>query len=50
MRKNVCRNCGHVIPSGGLLGSGKKGEGVFCSLSCFAEYNRAKLIERAKKV
>jgi len=50
MRKNKCKNWGKAIKSGALVGSGKKSEGIFCSLGCSAEYNKAKLLERAKKV
>jgi len=50
MRKNICTNCGKVVPTGALIGSGKKSEGIFCSLDCSAVYNKEKLLERAKKV
>jgi hypothetical protein len=50
MRKNICTNCGKVIPTGTLIGSGKKSEGIFCSLGCSAEYNKGKLLKRARKV
>jgi hypothetical protein len=50
MRKKICKNCGKDIPSGSVIGSGKKSEGIFCSLGCFTEYNKDKLLEKARKV
>lgn len=34
--KNICPNCGKDIPKGKRVGSGKKSEGGFCSLDCYA--------------
>jgi hypothetical protein len=48
--KSLCPNCGKDIPSGKRVGSGKKSEGGFCSLGCYAEYYKADLIDRHKKV
>jgi hypothetical protein len=48
--KNVCPNCGKSIPEGRRVGSGKKSEGGFCSLDCYAEYYRMIVIEQAKAV
>jgi predicted nucleic acid-binding Zn ribbon protein len=48
--KKVCPNCGNSIPEGKRVGSGKKSEGGFCSLDCFAGYYKAELMERAKRV
>jgi len=47
--KNICPNCGKDIPEGKRVGSGKKSEGGFCSLDCYASYYKGALIERAKK-
>lgn len=47
--KNICPNCGKKIPEGKRVGSGKKGEGGFCSLDCFGEYRGSDLIERHKE-
>ena len=48
--KNICPNCGKNIPEGKRVGSGKKSEGGFCSLNCYAEYYKADVIKRHKKV
>jgi len=48
--KSISKNCGKAINSSALFGSGKKSEGIFCSLSCSAEYNKDKLLEKANKV
>jgi len=44
--KGVCPNCAKKIPEGKRVGSGKKSDGGFCSLGCYAEYQEAELIER----
>jgi len=46
---NICPNCGKSIPEGKHVGSGKKREGGFCSLDCYADYRSADLIERHRK-
>ena len=46
---NVCPNCGKTIPQGTRVGSGKKSEGGFCSLTCYSEFYASDLIERAKR-
>jgi len=48
--KDICPNCGKDIPEGKLVGIVKKSEGGFCSLACYAEYRKADLIERHKKI
>ena len=48
--KNICPNCGKDIPEGKRVGSGRKSEGGFCSLDCYASYHKTALIDRAKKV
>ena len=48
--KNMCPNCGKRIPEGTRVGSGKKADGGFCSLDCYASYYKSELHERAKKV
>jgi hypothetical protein len=48
--KNICPNCGKAIPDGKRVGSGKKSDGGFCSLDCYAEHHKADLIERYKKI
>ncbi len=48
--KNICPFCGKLIPEGERVGSGRKREGGFCSLDCYANYHQEKLIERAKRI
>ena len=57
-RKTISGSCGtrisaqivaKDIPEGKRVGSGKKSEGGFCSLDCYASYYKGALIERAKK-
>jgi hypothetical protein len=44
--ESVCPNCGKKIPEGTRVGSGRKSDGGFCSLGCYAEYHEAELIKR----
>jgi len=48
--KNICPNCGKNIPQGTRVGSGKKSEGGFCSLDCYASYYKTELTQRAKRI
>jgi len=48
--KNICPSCCNGIAEGTRVGSGRKSEGGFCSLDCYATYYKAELTERAKKV
>ena len=48
--KNICPLCGKLIPKGERVGSGRKREGGFCSLECYAEYHKEGLIEKVMKV
>lgn len=48
--KNRCPNCGRDIPDGTRVGSGKKSEGGFCSLNCYAEYYKLELSEKLKRL
>jgi len=48
--KNICPWCGEPIPEGKRVGSGRKSEGGFCSLACYANYNALDLQARARKV
>jgi len=48
--KNVCPNCGKDIPEGHRVGSGRKSDGGFCSLDCYARFYEAELTERARRV
>jgi len=46
-RKNVCPNCGKMIPAGKCVAYGAGG---FCSLDCVTQFNKQELIERAKRI
>jgi hypothetical protein len=46
---NVCPYCGKGIPEGTRVGSGRKNEGGFCSLTCYADYYALELAERAQR-
>jgi hypothetical protein len=46
---NVCPQCGKDIPDGTRVGSGRRSEGGFCSLSCYADFYGSDLIERVKR-
>lgn len=46
---NVCPMCGKVIPEGTRVGSGRKSEGGFCSLKCYADYYALELQQRAQR-
>jgi len=48
--KNICPYCGKSIPEGTRIGSGRKSDGGFCSLDCYARYYEQELKERARKV
>jgi hypothetical protein len=45
---NICPNCGKEIPEGTRVGSGRKGEGGFCSLDCYANFYQLEFSERAR--
>jgi len=47
--KNICPWCGNNIPEGTRVGTGRKSEGGFCSLRCYADYYALELAERARK-
>jgi hypothetical protein len=48
--KNICPNCGKVIAAGGRVGSGRKSEGGFCSLTCYTEFYKMELFDRAEQL
>jgi len=48
--QNICPNCGKTIPQGTRVGSGRKSEGGFCSLECYASFYQLELAERARRV
>jgi hypothetical protein len=45
--ENICPNCAKAIPEASRVGSGKKSDGGFCSLDCYAEYHKRALAQRA---
>jgi len=47
--RDICPWCGKHIPEGTRVGSGRKSEGGFCSLSCYVNYHSMELVERARK-
>jgi hypothetical protein len=49
-KKNVCPYCGKLIPEGTRVGSGRKSEGGFCSLDCYARYYQMEFQERARNL
>ena len=48
--QKICPFCEKPIPEGQRLGSGRKKEGGFCSLSCYTEYYKVKLVERLRRI
>ena len=48
--RNVCPHCGSNIPEGTRVGSGRRGDGGFCSLDCFAKYHALNLLDRARRI
>jgi hypothetical protein len=46
---NICPYCSKAIPEGTRVGSGRKSDGGFCSLDCYAKYHAAELAERARR-
>ena len=44
LERNICPVCQQSITK--KFGSGQFTEGVFCSLNCYAEWNKALLIRR----
>ena len=48
--QNICPNCGKNIPDGTRVGSGRKSEGGFCSLDCYADFYQLELSVRAQRI
>jgi predicted nucleic acid-binding Zn ribbon protein len=48
--QSICPNCGKAIPEGTRVGSGRKSEGGFCSLDCYANFYQLALAERARRL
>jgi hypothetical protein len=48
--RNVCPYCEKVLQPNSRVGTGRKSEGGFCSLDCYAKYYSIELNERSRKV
>jgi hypothetical protein len=48
-QRGTCPYCGQSFSAGQRVGSGKKSEGGFCSLNCYAEYHKLSLVERHER-
>lgn len=46
--RKICPHCGRRIPFEAGVGSGRKSEGVFCSLDCYAHYSVLEMTDRLK--
>ena len=46
--RQICPFCGRIIPDGTRVGTGRKQDGGFCSLDCFARYRDLELLDRIK--
>ena len=49
-KENICPYCGKLIPEGTRVGSGRKADGGFCSLDCYARYYQMEFRERARNL
>jgi len=47
--KGICPFCGVRVPDGARVGSGRKADGGFCSLACYAGYYSLELVDRARR-
>ena len=47
--RNICPTCGSSIPEGTRVGSGRRREGGFCSLDCYAKYRIDDVVDRARR-
>ena len=45
-RRGVCPSCGNAIREGTRVGSGRRSDGGFCSLGCYASFHGASLAAR----
>jgi hypothetical protein len=45
--RNECPHCHRVILEGERVGTGRKADGGFCSLDCYARYNALEFAEKA---
>lgn len=44
----ICPTCGKPVPDGTRVGTGRRSDGGFCSLDCYAAFYAAELAERAR--
>jgi hypothetical protein len=47
---NICPFCRKLFPVEQRIGSGKREDGGFCGLGCFAEYYKLSLQERHNRI
>lgn len=47
---NICPQCGEQIKPLQRIGTGRRGDGGFCSLACFVEYHGKATAERNELV
>jgi len=45
--RNICPYCHRTIAKGKRVGSGRKSDGGFCTLHCYASYHALELAEKA---
>lgn len=48
--EGLCANCGKPIPEGARVGSGRRADGSFCSLDCYAQFHGEALLQKARKI
>jgi hypothetical protein len=46
----TCPFCGKEFPAEQRVGRGRREDGGFCGLSCFAEYYKLSLLERHERI
>ncbi len=46
----ICPFCRRAFPAQQRVGSGRREDGGFCGLSCFAEYHKLNLQERHERI
>jgi len=48
--QNICPTCGETISEGMRVGTGRKSDGGFCSLDCYAKFYEVDLVERQTRL
>ena len=44
--EQICPHCKSTLAETGRYGPGRREDGVFCSMNCYALYNKRELVER----